>query len=145
MQRTRDLISGEITLDYFIRKAAEGWKLAAIEWVREDSAQLGVPEPVHTPADDVPFGLQISSNASQLEENPLEMTVLMLILEKIVKEKRITEIARELNTEGFRNRGGAAWSAPAVFDLLPRLIEAGPRLLKRAEWQRRRVAGSAPN
>ncbi|MBV9156466.1 MAG: recombinase family protein [Acidobacteriaceae bacterium] len=80
-----------------------------------------------------------------MEENPLEITVLMLILEKIVKEKRVTEIAHDLNLEGFRTRAGKTWSATAVFDLLPRLIDAGPRLLKSAEWQQRRSSSPAPN
>ncbi len=148
MERSRDLIAGQITLDYFMRKAAQGWKLTAVEWVRgaEDAATDSHPMEVSVePPEEIPFGLRISQDGLHLEENPLELTVLMLILEKIVKEKRVTEIANELNTDGFRTRGGRAWTATAVFDLLPRLIEAGPKLLKSSEWQHRRVSGSAPN
>jgi hypothetical protein len=74
-----------------------------------------------------------------LEPNPLERTVLLLILEKIIREKRVTEIASELNEEGMRTRRGSPWTPSAVFDLFPRLIEAGPSLLKSADWQQRRA------
>lgn len=147
MQRSRDLIAGQLTLDYFMRKAAEGWKVAAIEWVREPAANVTGAEPfeVSVEPEEIPYGLRISDDGGRLEQNPLETTVLMLILEKIVREKRITEIANELNIEGFKTRRGRAWSSTAVFDLLPRLIEAGPELLKSPEWQQRRPGQAAPN
>lgn len=146
MQRSRDLIAGQLTLDYFMRKAAEGWKLAAVEWVRELGDEVTDAEPFagSVEPEDIPYGLRISEDGLHLERNPLETTVLLLILEKIVKEKRVTEIASDLNMEGFTTRRGVAWSPTAVFDLLPRLIEAGPQLLKSSDWQERR-ARSAPN
>jgi hypothetical protein len=65
------------------------------------------------------------------------------MLEQIVREKRIQEIAAELNRNGYATRAGLPWSPTDVFNLLPRLIEVGPRLLKSAAWQQRRAANSA--
>ena len=146
IQRSRDLISGQLTLDYFMQKAAEGWRLASVEWVREvpDSAPEGKRIQAVGDSEEAPYGLRIAEDGMNLERNPLEMTVLLLMLEEIVKEKRITEIAADLNGNGFKTRRGSAWSASAVFELLPRLIEMGPTLLKTPEWRARR--GSAmPN
>lgn len=147
-QRIRDLVTGELTLDYFVQRSAAGWKVASIEWVRETASEMA--EPVHASegsatTEPVPYGLQIAKDGRYLEENPLEATVLMLILEQIVKEKRISEIAIQLNHEGHRTREGGPWSPTAVFNLLPRLIEAGPSILKSRSWSERRTEGIKPN
>ncbi len=148
-QRSRDLIAGQITLDYFVRKAAEGWTLAAVEWVREieveDVAVKAQAVDLPLQAEEIPYGVRVSEDGARLEQNPLETTVLLLILEKIVKEKRVTEIADELNREGFKTRRSTPWSATEVFNLLPRLIEVGPKLLKTSGWPERRASPSAPN
>lgn len=146
-QRSRDLIAGELTLDYFMKKAAEGWKLAAVEWVREvaDSVSDAVPLQVAVHPEQVPYGLQFAPDGMHLERNPLETAVLLMILEEIVKEKRITEIAADLNGHGFKTRSGSLWSASAVFELLPRLIDMGPTLLKSSEWVERRPAAGTVN
>jgi hypothetical protein len=146
-QRSRDLITAELTLDYFMKKAAEGWKLAAVEWVREvpDSVSDAKPLEVSVHPEQVPYGLRFAAGGMHLERNPLETTVLLMILEEIVKEKRITEIAADLNGRGFKTRTGSPWSASAVFELLPRLIEMGPTLLKSPEWVERRPGAGAAN
>jgi hypothetical protein len=146
-ERSRDLIAGELTLDYFMKKAAEGWKLAAVEWVRElpDSVPDGKPVQVAVHPAEIPYGLRIAGDGLNLEHNPLEMTVLLRVLEEIVREKRITEIAADLNVSGYKTRRGSPWSASAVFELLPRLIDIGPTLLKSAEWQQRRGSVTLPN
>ena len=59
-------------------------------------------------------------------------------MESIVVEKGVTQIAAELNDRGFTTRGGKPWTSTAVFNLLPRLIETAPDILKRADWQARR-------
>jgi hypothetical protein len=145
-KRIRDLVTGDLTLDYFIRRSAEGWKLASVEWVREGSAdETALASPVFNSATEIPYGLQLAGSGQFLEENPFEAAVLMMILEQIVKEKRISEIANQLNLAGYKTREGAPWSPPAVFNLLPRLVEAGPALLKSATWEERRATGPKPN
>lgn len=139
-QSMRDVITGEVTLEHLARRFAEGWKMASIEWFREADAATS-SEPVHVLNNHLalPYGLQVSE-AGLVQENPLEATVLLLILEEIIREKRIQEIASDLNLQGFSTRAGMPWSPSDVFDLLPRLIEAGPSLLKSAAWQQRRPA-----
>jgi hypothetical protein len=136
-QFVRDAISGELTLEYFAKRLAEGWKITTVEWVREQPAEK--TQPMGLLGDQVtpPFGLRVSENGF-VEENPVEATVLLLILEQIVRERRIQEIATELNSQGYATREGFPWTATAVFNLLPRVIEVGPALLKSAAWQDRR-------
>ncbi len=146
MQKSiRDVITGELSLQYFVERFRDGWKVASIEWVREaEQADAVTPalNLVNVPAT-VPYGLQVS-NDGVLLENPLEATVLMLILDQIVREKRIQEIAVELNAQGYRTREGTPWSATEVFNLLPRLIEAGPTILKSTAWQHLRLRDGPP-
>lgn len=141
-QRSRDLVTGPLTIDYFVRKAAEGWTLAAVEWERETTVGEAITEPsrvtTHLEPEDIPYGVRIADDGQHLEDNPIETAVLLLILERIVMEKRLSQIAEDLNQNGFRTRRGTRWSSPAVFDLLPRLIELGPKLLNTPEWQQRR-------
>ena len=145
-QRSRDVLPGQLTLDYLVRKAAAGWTLAAMEWVREvDDQAIGEQAEIFFAHEDVPYGLRLSGESGHLESHPVERTVLLLILEKIVREKAITQIASELNNEGFRTRRNTAWTASAVFELLPRLIEASPALLKSRDWQELRSRRSVPN
>jgi recombinase len=147
-QRSRDVAPGQLTLDYFVRKAAEGWTLAAVEWVREVEAEDEAhvePVEVSPRGEDVPYGLRMSEEGLHLEAHPVERTVLLLILEKIVREKAITQIANELNSEGFRTRRHGPWTPSAVFDLLPRLIEVSPALLKSRDWQELRARRPIPN
>ena len=145
-QQTRDIVTGELTLDYFVQRASEGWKLAAVEWVREAEASAGAKEQLAAAvggAAALPYGLQFSASGLELEENSLEMAVLLLILEQIIREKRITEIASQLNQQGYKTREGTSWSSSAVFNLLPRLIEVGPAVLKSPAWEQRRPKASA--
>ena len=140
-QYARDVIRGELTLEYFARKLSEGWKVRAIDWSREVNDAMSDSIPSFSPILDaeasVPFGLHLTENKI-LQENPLESTVLLLILEQIVREKRIAEIAAELNKGGYTTRNGKPWSPADVFDLLPRVIEVGPSILKSNVWQERR-------
>ncbi|MFL6354204.1 MAG: recombinase family protein [Bryobacteraceae bacterium] len=142
-QRSRDLVAGPLTLDYFMRRAADGWRPAAIEWVRdvdvqETAVDVAAAVTSSLEPEEIPYGLHIGEDGLHLEPNPVENTVLLLILEKIVMEKRLNQIADDLNSRGFRTRKGTRWSSPAIFDLLPRLIEAGPKLLESADWRERR-------
>ncbi len=141
-QRSRDLVGGPLSLDYFMRRAADGWTLAAVEWVREVGVAEGTTEvpplEINVQPEEIPYGLRISDDGLHLEPNPVETAVLLLILEKIVMEKRLSQIADDLNTRGFRTRRGTRWSSPTIFDLMPRLIEVGPKLLKSSDWRERR-------
>jgi hypothetical protein len=138
-QSIRDHITGELTLEYFAKRFEEGWRVASVEWSRE-TADTRVSVESGTVLDDrlgIPYGFEITESGL-LQENPLETTVLLLLLEQIIKEKRIQDIANDFNLKGYSTREGKPWSATDVFNLLPRLIEAGPSLLKSTLWQQRR-------
>lgn len=141
----RDVITGELSLEYFSRRFAEGWKVASIHWIRE-SVEVGVlpaSENILTNQPAIPFGFQITASGN-IEENPAEAAILLLILDQIVREKRIQEIAAQLNSQGYSTRLGMPWTATDVFNLMPRLIEAGPSLLKSAAWQQLRPKQQSP-
>jgi len=89
------------------------------------------------PADaleDAPYGLQVADDCQHLKENSKEKSALMLMMELIVKDEPLSKVADELNRRGYQNRDGHAWTPGQVFDLLPRLIEAGPRILTNGDY-----------
>ena len=133
VERVRETWSGPISTSYLSKQAEFGWRLTAVEWEREITAEgpAGYRE-------NVPYGLRVAADAKHLEENPEETEVLLAILEGIVADKRLSQIAKDLNDRGLRTRGGEAWATGKVFELLPRIIEAGPRLLPSEEWIARR-------
>jgi hypothetical protein len=141
----RDVVTGDLSLEYFANRLAEGWKIVHIEWARDtNSAELSTRSAqVSTEPAVLPYGLQVG-DGGQVEENPTETAVLLLMLEEIVREKRVQEIAAELNLRGFATRAATKWQAVDVFNLLPRLIEAGPSLLRSSAWQHRRTALPTP-
>lgn len=138
-QSIRDVVTGELSLEYFAKRFGEGWKVSSIEWSRESDGETVTAESTNLlgERETIPYGLRIAGGGV-VQENPLEATVLLLILDQIVREKRIQEIANELNLQGYSTREGLPWGPTDVFNLMPRLIEAGPSLLKSAAWQQRR-------
>jgi len=137
MRHLRDQIQQPVSLDYFQQRIAAGWKLKAIEWEQEDGEEAAGVLTLDEAAS--PFGLELVPETSHLRQKPEEVDILMTILELIVVEKGVSHIAAELNARGFTTRRGAPWTSSAVFNLLPRLIEAAPDLLKSKDWQTRRA------
>lgn len=86
----------------------------------------------------VPYGLKVADDHIHLEREPREHEVLMLTLELIVQDFGLSKVAEELNLRGYLTRKGYPWNAANVFELLPRLIEAGPKIFTSEEWVRRR-------
>lgn len=134
-ETVRDLMEHPVSLDYFQGRVANGWRLKAIEWEKDVADDLAGAS---TQATAPPYGLAVVPETATLQPNPAEINVMMTILELIVVEKGVSYIADELNARGYKTRQGTRWTSPAVFDLLPRLIELGPDLLKRDEWKSRR-------
>jgi hypothetical protein len=89
---------------------------------------------------EVPYGLRIAPDGRHLEEEPKEMEIMLAMLDGLVRDRRFSEIATDLNERGFRNREDALWTQAAVFDMLPRLIECSPRMFPSEEWAERRRA-----
>ena len=67
-----------------------------------------------------------------------EKEVILLTLELIVQDFRLSQVAVELNRRKYRTRKGTGWNAASVFELLPRLIDVGPRIFSSQEWADRR-------
>jgi len=135
VERIREVLTEPLSAEYVKQRMEEGWKPIAVEWQRESARAAAEPG---TLASDVPFGLRISEDGKSLTENPQEKQALMLIMEKVVLDSPFSEIAAELNRQGFRTRQGFNWNEATVFDMLPRLIDAGPQLLDGDEWVERR-------
>jgi len=132
-ERIREAFASPPDPEYLRERQAAGWRMAAIEWVREtDAAERSASQ------EDVPYGLRVARDCVHLEEDPVEKQALMLMLEMIIQEVRVPQVAVELNRRGFRTRQGKEWSPGAVFSMMPRLIEVGPRVFSSEEWIERR-------
>ncbi len=134
-QHMREILVGPLTAADLERKAAEGWKPAAVVWAREVPA--GEP-PIADIAQPVPYGLKIAEDCERLEQDMREREALLVMLEMIIQDKSLSVIAEDLNRRGFRTRLNSNWTPGSVFDLLPRLIEVGPRVFSTEEWAIRR-------
>jgi len=111
-----------------------GFRTPIGRWEREvagGAAQADIP-------DDVPYGLKISEDCLALEEDIQEKEALLVMLEMIIQDKPLSEIAESLNQRGSKTRHRTPWTPGAVFDMLPRLIEVGPRVFTSEEWVIRR-------
>ena len=134
MRQLRDQIQSPVSLEYFQHRTAAGWKLKAIEWERaEEETAAGALSNTQSP-----YGLELVPEAARLQQKPEEVEVLLTILELIVVEKGVSHIAAELNARGYVGRDGKPWTSTAVFNLLPRLIDAAPELFKSEDWLARR-------
>ena len=134
VERVRQVLSSPFGPEDLKSQAEQGWKIVAIEWERE------LPEAVEqaSEGEEPPFGLQVAKESQQLEVNPTEREALFLMMELTVQEGPYSRIADELNRRGFRTRQGNRWTPVSVFQMLPRLIEVGPRIFSTEEWQERR-------
>lgn len=135
LQHMREILSGPLTAGYLENKATEGWKAVAVIWERE------VPDdapPLADIAQPVPYGLKIAEDCVFLEQDMQEREALLVMLEMIVQDKPLSETAEELNRRGFHTRVNSRWTPGSVFDMLPRLIEVGPKVFSTQEWVVRR-------
>jgi len=131
--RFREVLSGPIREEAVQERAAQGWRPVAIEWEKLDSG-----EGSGRVLEDVPYGLKVAADHIHLEENPVEVEAMLVILEGIVADWPMSWIAADLNKRGNTMRNGLEWTQGTVFDLLPRLIEFDPRLFNRDDWVGRR-------
>jgi hypothetical protein len=125
IERFREVLSGSFNYQSLQKRIEEGWRLVALEW--EHLTAVG-ERGDETWKEEVPYGLRVASDCRHLEEDPVEREILEKMLDLIAADKSMSKVAEALNREGFRTRKGLPWSQPAVFDMLPRLIEAAPRL-----------------
>jgi hypothetical protein len=75
--------------------------------------------------------------AATWKRTPPRKQALILMMDLIVQDAPLSLVAEELNRKGFRTRAGANWTPGSVFDMLPRLIQVGPRIFSSTEWTAR--------
>lgn len=127
IERVREPAPDALTPDFLEERRSAGWRLVAMEWERvvEPGAPLRVA---------LPFGWKVAEDGRHLEEDAQEQKALLALMDMIVADLPISAAAEEMNRQGFRMRDGLPWTAIAVFDLLPRLIESGPRMFTSPAW-----------
>jgi hypothetical protein len=134
-ERIRDVISGPFTPQIMSERMLTGWQLVSIEWRRELPESEAPAEGAFN--EDIPYGLRISDDCQRLVD-PTETKALMLMMDLLAQDFSNSSIVSDLNEKGFRMRNGELWSRVAVFNMMPRLIEVGPRLFSTEDWKRRR-------
>jgi hypothetical protein len=136
-ERVRDVISGPLSSGIIQQRSAAGWQMVSIEWRRELPDTEAPTEGGFS--EDIPYGLRISDDCKRLEVEPTEHQALVLMMELLVQDFSYSSIVSDLNEKGFRTRDGRPWSRVAVFNMMPRLIEVGPRMFSSEEWEKRRL------
>jgi Recombinase len=143
-ERIREPISGLVRPEYLEERIKAGWRLVGLEWEREAVPSPAAPDEW---VEEIPYGLRVSEDGARLVGNPVEMEIIVRALDLIVEDCPLTRVAERLNDRGYRTRDGESWTAPALFELLPRMIQVGPRLFASNEWMARRARlgpGHAP-
>jgi hypothetical protein len=135
-ERIRDVVSGPFSPAIMEQRMAAGWQLVSIEWRRELPGDEAPSEGAFN--EDIPYGLRVSDDCRRLEVDPRENQVLIQMMNLVVQDFSFSSIASDLNEKGFRTRAGKRWNQVSVFNMLPRLIEVGPRLFSTEEWRARR-------
>lgn len=135
MERIRELVQGPLDLQSMKQREEAGWKLTALEWEREVATGGAPPRETR---EEVSYGLRVANDCLHLEEDPEEMHTLMLMLDLIVQDHPLSRVANALNERGLTTRQGRPWGAVSVFNMLPRLIEAGPKIFSTEEWEARK-------
>ena len=136
-ERVRDVLSGPFSPEIIDQRTAAGWQLVSIEWRRELPDSEAPSEGAF--AEEIPYGLRISDDCKRLEVHPGENQTLLLMMDLLAQDFSYSAIVSDLNEKGFRQRNGRPWTRIAVFNMMPRLIEVGPRIFSSEEWEKRRV------
>jgi len=133
-ERFREVLTEPLTAERIERRGAQGWRAVAVEWERV--AEGGAATVLRSA--EVPYGLRVSGDGSRLEESSEEVRAMMVMLDLIADDEPLSRIAAALNERGLHARSGQPWTQTALFQLLPRLIEAAPDIYASTEWNRLR-------
>jgi hypothetical protein len=133
IERIREALARPFDEGHFKTRLKEGWRPVAVHWERDVDNEAPDAQWI----EDVPFGLRVADDCLHLEDNPVERRSLELMLKLMSSDKSMSQIARELNAQNLRTRNGGAWTQTAVFNMLPRLIEAAPQIWRQGSGQRK--------
>jgi Recombinase len=134
-ERIREEVTAPVDPEQWKQKTDAGWKLVALEWRREIEGEESEPAII---MEEVPYGLRVAADCTRLEEDPAERNVLVQMMELIVQDHSVSQVASELTRRGLTTRDGKPWNPVAVFNMLPRLIEVGPKIFSADAWEERR-------
>jgi hypothetical protein len=135
-ERIRETLSGLPTLEHLVERVEAGWKPVAIEWEREAAgARLATNE--HE-VEEIPYGLRVSEDGTGLVASETERQIVIVALDMIVEDRPLSQVADELNRRGHTTREGNPWTPSALFTLLPRMIQVGPKVFRSEEWVTRK-------
>jgi hypothetical protein len=135
-ERIRETLSGLPTLEHLVERVEAGWKLVAIEWAREAA---GAAEPGEMQVvEEIPYGLRVADDCTGLVVSQTERQIIITALDMIVEDCPLSQVAAELNRLGHTTRDGNPWTPSALFTLLPRMIQVGPKVFRSEEWETRR-------
>ncbi|MGD0221865.1 MAG: recombinase family protein [Terriglobia bacterium] len=135
LKRIREIVMGPLDPEYVRLRTDAGWEVVAVEW---QHLAEGLGPESGKGGEDVPKGSRVPNDRAHPQENPSEMNVLALILELIVQDRSLSNVAETLNQQGFRTRDGSKWTVVTVYNMLPRLIEVSPDILTTEAWMERR-------
>jgi hypothetical protein len=136
-ERVRDVLSGPFSPDIIDHRTSAGWQMVSIEWRRELPDSEAPSDGAF--AEEIPYGLRISDDCKRLEVHEGENQILLLMMDLLAQDFSYSAIVSDLNEKGFRQRNGRPWTRIAVFNMMPRLIEVGPRIFSSEEWEKRRL------
>jgi Recombinase len=135
-ERIRETLSSLPTLEHLVERVEAGWKLVAVEWEREAAgAPLGS---AGQDVEEIPYGLRVSDDGAGLVVSETERQIIITALDMIVEDCPLSQIADELNRRGHLTREGQEWTPSALFTLLPRMIQVGPKVFRSDEWVTRK-------
>lgn len=136
-KRIWEPVSGPLSPEYLTERITAGWRLVGIEWEREttEAPALAREEWI----EEIPYGLRLSPDCARLVGNPSETDIIVNALDMIVEDCPLSLVADHLNQRGYRTRAGTDWTAGALFELLPRMIQVAPRVFASEEWLSRRL------
>jgi hypothetical protein len=124
----RDRVADELDPELIRQRRAAGWRLAAVEWER-DTTSAGGEDMI-----EVPYGMRVAGDCHHIEEDPSEAEVLRTVMRMVVEDRPLSKITEELNRCGHRTRSGRQWTISEVFELMPVLVDNGPRMFADPRW-----------
>ena len=136
-EHVRETMTALPTLEHLVERVEAGWRLVALEWEREEQS-AAVPISGTQVVEEIPYGLRVADDCSGLVESPSERQIIITALDMIVDDRPLSEVSAELNRRGHTQRDGDPWTPTALFVLLPRMIEVGPKLFTSSDWTARK-------
>ncbi len=135
-ERIREALSSLPTLEHLVERVEAGWKPVAIEWERAPAGAAGPGE--KQVVEEIPYGLRVADDCTGLVESQTERQIIITALDMIVEDCPLSQVAAELNRLGHTARNGNPWTPSALFTLLPRMIQVGPKVFRSEEWETRK-------